>query len=85
MSEQRLEPPKLGWQAVSQLAAWEAIAEGWASHDDLTTVRRCLACGQGIWLLTDVSGRGYAFTHEQILAQTVLHLRNFHPDLDPDR
>ena len=68
-----------------QLAAWEAIAEGWQSHDDHTTVRRCLVCGLGIYLLTDVSGRSYLFTREQIMAQTVLHLRNYHADLDPDR
>ena len=68
-----------------QRAAWEAIADGWASDDDLTTVRRCRECGQGIYLLTSVTGKTYSYTHVDILALTVLHLRNFHPGLDPDK
>ena len=81
----RLEPPQLGWLATSQLAAWEAIAETWAGQDDYTTVHRCAECGQGIYLLTSVAGVPYRYTREQVLSLTVLHLRNFHPGLDPDR
>lgn len=69
----------------AQLAAWEAIAEGWQGDDDLTTVCRCRVCGLGIYLLTDKHGQRYLLTHEEVLAQTVLHLRNHHPDLDPDK
>ena len=68
-----------------QLAAWEKIAEDWPGEDDLMTVRRCLSCGLGIYLLTDKHGQRYLFTHEQVMAQTVLHLRNHHPGLDPDK
>lgn len=71
--------------AEQQLAAWTELAEGWKGKDDHTTVHRCADCGLGIYLLTGVDGKTYRYTHDQILSLTVLHLRNFHADLDPDQ
>jgi hypothetical protein len=73
----------MGTLAERQLAAWEAIAEDWPAVIDGRVVR-CAECGMGIRLLTDIAGVMFTFTHEQMLALTVLHLRNFHPGLDPD-
>ena len=67
-----------------QLAAWEAIARGWKMEIDGRVVR-CMACGRGIRLLKDVTGRMYLFGEDEVLALTVLHLRNHHPGLDPDK
>lgn len=70
--------------AERQLAAWEAIAESWPARTD-DHVRACGRCGKGIFLELDNSGKRFLYTHEQALALTVLHLRNHHADLDPDR
>jgi hypothetical protein len=35
-------------------------------------------------VLTDNFERRYLYTHAEVLALRVLHLRNFHPWLDPD-
>ena len=71
--------------AERQLAAWEAIAEGWPLPIDPDGVGRCGRCGKGVLLWTDDQARPYRYTHEQVLALTVLHLRNHHVDLDPDK
>ena len=70
---------------AEQLAAWMRLAEGWESSVDAEGIRRCCACGKGIMLETDSSGRAFRYTPDQILALTVLHLRNHHADLDPDK
>jgi len=70
--------------AERQLAAWEAIAEDWpVSESD--RAYRCGDCGKGIALATDAANVRYLYTHEQYLALVVLHLRNHHADLDPDK
>ena len=70
--------------AERQLAAWEAIAEDWpVSESD--RVYRCGDCAGGVALATDMGGVRYLYTHEQYLALVVLHLRNHHADLDPDK
>ena len=70
--------------AERQLAAWVMIAADWPTVIDERVVR-CQACGGGIRLLKDVTGVMYQFDPAQVLALTVLHLRNHHPDLDPDK
>jgi hypothetical protein len=91
-----LEPPQLSYIARNQLAAWEAIAQDWpVSHDaqaggDYTSGHRdqsyrCGDCGKGVALAFDSQGRRYAYTDAQWLALVVLHLRNHHPGLDPDK
>ena len=72
--------------AVSQLAAWEAIAEPWTARLALDEegVGRCPDCGKGVLIWVDRTGHPYRYTHEQVLSLTVLHLRNFHADLNPD-
>ena len=67
--------------AARQLAAWEVIATDWDMDDN----GRCAKCGKGIALLTDGTGTAYQYSYAQLLALTVLHLRNFHTDLDPDQ
>lgn len=69
-----------------QLAAWERIADGWPElAEDKTTVYRCPRCDTGVMLATDRHGKTFLYTHEQRLSAVVLHLRNHHADLDPDR
>jgi hypothetical protein len=80
-----LEQPKLGFLAVNQLAAWEALAEGWPVTADERGVGRCGQCGHGVLLQLDRNQVPYRYTHEQWLALVVLHLRNHHADLDPDK
>ena len=70
--------------AERQLAAWEAIAEGWPVDLDAEGIGRCRDCGKGVLMWIDRHGRPYRYTHEQVLSLTVLHLRNFHAELDPD-
>lgn len=70
--------------AERQLAAWQRIAETWPVHLE-KPVWRCNACGKGIALSHDTYGHGYHYGIDQWLALIVLHLRNHHPDLDPDR
>ena len=70
--------------AANQLAAWERLADTWIWHED-NRVARCGDCGKGIFLAVDQLGHRYLYTHEQVLMLTVLHLRNHHADLDPDR
>lgn len=82
--------------ADMQLAAWEELARNWpVSHDAqysdarATSRRdrayRCGACGLGVALAYDLADRRYQYTAEQWLALVVLHLRNHHANLDPDR
>ena len=78
-------------RARSQLAAWEEIAAGWPLYGDrgpapgaLSRVELCRLCDRGVILIRDEQYRPYEYTDEQRLALIVLHLRNHHPDLDPD-
>lgn len=73
--------------ALRQLAAWEKLAESWQEKVALDEegVGRCGECGKGVLVWIDRLGNPYRYTHEQVLALTVLHLRNFHADLDPDK
>ena len=70
-----------------QLADWEAIAEPWTDRITLDEegIGRCHECGKGILMWIDRAGQPYRYTHEQVLSLTVLHLRNHHPGLDPDK
>lgn len=79
-----LEDPQLAPLALRQLSAWEQIADTWETWLD-ADVQRCGPCGKGLYLALDASGNWFRYTHEQILALTVLHLRNHHADLDPDK
>lgn len=72
--------------AAAQLAAWEKIARDW----ELVTMpgqehARCHKCGQSVIRLYDDGKRVYQYTPESKLALTVAHLRQAHPELDPDR
>lgn len=70
--------------AERQLAAWEQIARDWPLSLDAEGVGRC-ACGKGVLVWIDRHAKPYRYSHEQVLSLTVLHLRNHHPDLDPDK
>jgi len=69
--------------AERQLAAWQAIAADWPAPVDDEGVGRCERCGKGILLWTDPQARPFRWSREEVLALTVLHLRNHHTDLDP--
>lgn len=73
----------LGPVARSQLAAWEDMALAWTLYKGLLT-DRCASCDKGVILRVDGYGRPYRYTRDQELALIVLHLRNFHADLDPN-
>ena len=74
----------LGRMATDQLAAWERLADGWAVE---AAGRRleCGACHGSILLLTDRHGAEYQYTPDEHRALVVLHLRNFHSHLNPDK
>ena len=79
-----LEPPAIGYVAVSQLAAWQELAAGWAVYEDWP-VLRCVSCHGFVRRLADDDNRVYAYTDGQHTAAVVDHLRRSHLDLDPDR
>lgn len=56
----------------------------WGVHYDRRSMC-CDECGKGVWLATDIHGKLYHYTEDDRIAHIVLHLRNHHPDLDPDR
>jgi hypothetical protein len=77
--------------AAAQLAAWEAIAERAVMTEVPVPLLRCdepmltgEPCGRSVAVLTDNFERRYGYTHAELLALRVLHLRNFHAWLDPD-
>lgn len=85
-----LEPPVLSYVARDQLAAWEGLARDWATVamlDPGTQLRheRCSSCWQSVYRITDEQGHAYRYTPEQKLAAVVLHLRQAHAYLDPDK
>jgi hypothetical protein len=80
--------------AEQQLAAWVSLAEDWpVSHDAQHSgpsfpgdrSYRCADCQKGIALAFDDQGKRYLYTETQWMALVVLHLRNHHADLDPDK
>ena len=76
----------LSYIAAGQLAAWEKLASGWHLATDYDEgVIRCGGCGKGVMLLSDRNGTIFQYTPDEHRALVVLHLRNFHPGLDPDR
>jgi len=74
--------------AARQLAAWDALAEGWPVSMDKRTgeqgVYRCGDCLKGVALATDRGGTLYQYSADQFRALIVLHLRAHHAELDPD-
>ena len=80
-----LEPPKLGWQATTQLAAWQELAKDWPISLDEEGVGRCDRCGHGVILWLDKNRVPYRYTDEQVRSLIVLHLRDYHADLDPGK
>ena len=70
--------------AQAQLAAWQALAADWATYPD-GPCRRCASCGQAVYRIKDDHGSAYQYRDGEILALAVAHLRQAHPDLDPDR
>lgn len=73
--------PQLGLLARLQLTAWQDLARGWQVDD----AGKCAECGKGVYLVTDSAGAAYRYTDAEQLALVVLHLRNHHADLDPDK
>lgn len=75
--------------AQQQLLEWQAIAERWHyseenRYDDyLERDREVVACGycsQNLWFVRDDEGRLFEYSREQLLALTVAHIRQRHPE-----
>jgi hypothetical protein len=73
----------LGRAAVDQLAAWERLAETWPLEESGRRLE-CGECHGSVLLVTDLHGVRYQYSPTDYLALIVLHLRNFHPHLDPN-
>ena len=78
--------------AERQLAAWEQLAGQAVTAEVPVVILRCeepmltgFPCGKSIALLTDNYGRRHHYTDTDKLALVVLHLRNHHAHLDPDK
>jgi hypothetical protein len=76
--------------AAGPLAAWEDLARDWATFkvfdvDAGAYNMRCASCLGGIYRVTDPHGKPYPYTDADRLALVVIHLRQSHMDLDPDR
>jgi hypothetical protein len=82
----------LSQAAERELAAWEGFAARTATKEIPVIILRCeqlmmtgYPCGRSIAVLTDNYEVPIEYTDGQVLAFKVLHLRNFHPDLDPNK
>ncbi len=81
-----LGPAGLGALARVQLAAWQQIASAWPLYLDAAEGHmRCCACTQSVARLTDDAHKAFSYTAGDWLALLVAHLRQAHPDMDPDR
>ena len=83
------QPSGLAPIAQQQLAGWQAIADGWPVSRDAGTPAhrdtwRCGDCGKFIAPAQDIAKREYRYSEDEFRAFIVLHLRNSHPDLDPN-
>ncbi len=79
-----LGPSGLGALARVQLAAWQQIAMSWPVQVEQHHLR-CRECKGQILTIADKDGFLYTLTPQHVLDATVMHLRQCHEDLDPDR
>ncbi len=81
-----LGPSGLGALAQQQLAAWQQIAMSWpVALSRIQGGLRCVDCDGLVTRLIDSGDIAYHVSAQQILDATVMHLRQRHEDLDPDR
>lgn len=78
---------QIGALAAGQLRAWEEIAETWVivfvpRDGELHAI--CPSCDISIKPVQR-DGAAYIMTTEELRAAIVMHLRNRHRDLDPDK
>lgn len=69
--------------ADRQLKAWQDIALYWAVYAGSDGHVRCQMDEMSIWRTHDDHGDRYVIGSDEIVALTVAHLRNHHPNLDP--
>ncbi len=77
-------PGRLAPLALGQLAAWQQIAATWPLRIGDGHLR-CAPCLGPVLAVFDANSTPYVLTPQQVTDATVLHLRNHHEDLDPDR
>lgn len=70
--------------SLRQLQAWEHLARNWPVFTDDAVHMRCAHCDLSIWRIEDNQGKRYEYTPAEVLALRVAHLRNHHPNLDPN-
>ncbi len=72
--------------AQAQLAAWQDLAQTWPLTLDAAEGHiRCGRCQQSVARLADDLGKAYSYWVRDWLAMVVAHLRQAHPEADPDR
>lgn len=70
--------------AMRQLAKWEDIARTWPVFNSPAGYVRCAYDDMTVWRTEDNHGKAYQLTDLEILALRVGHLRQHHPQLDPN-
>lgn len=70
--------------AVRQLANWERIAKDWPVFESDAGYVRCAYDDMAIWRTEDNQGMPYQLSHLEVLALRVAHLRQHHPQLEPN-
>jgi hypothetical protein len=70
-------PPRV----MDELAGWQDMARMWPLRFCVEDpYARCEACDQAVIRLVDDTGTGYRYSHGEILALTVAHIRQVHGD-----
>jgi hypothetical protein len=65
--------------ATGQLQSYQDAALTWPLIQ-IDRENRCGVCEQNIWFLCDTKGQVYKYTHDEILALVVAHLRQRHSE-----
>lgn len=73
-------PGEIAPIALEELEGWKAVAKGWETYTD-GRCNRCKECHQNIWFTTDLQRTPYTYDPAEILALTVAHLRQCHPEI----
>lgn len=78
-------PREISPLALRQLAEWERIAIHHPVYTSEHGFIRCAYDDLTVWRTHDDHGQAYAITDAEILALRVGHLRQHHPNFDPNR
>ena len=70
--------------AMRQLANWEGIARDWPVYTSEAGYVRCAYDDMAVWRNEDNQGEPYQHSDLELLALRVGHLRQHHPQLEPN-